>query len=93
MAYGNEINHWCVLCGAGYHACDACSRERNLTPWKALTDTVEHYKIFMVLKNYHNKKIDRKKAKELLSHTDLSDQENFKENTKRLLSEIYSEAI
>ena len=91
MEHGKEINHWCVLCGTGYHACDSCSKEKTFTPWRTLTDTIEHYKIFTVLKDYNNKLIDRDRAKELLSGLDLSGKENYKESSKKVLADIYME--
>jgi len=83
MEHEKEINHWCVLCGTGYHACDTCNKEKTFTPWRALTDTIEHFKIFMVLKDYNNKLINRKQAQELLSTLDLSGKENYKESSKK----------
>lgn len=76
------------MCGIGYHACDSCSKEKNVTPWRSLTDTVEHYKIFMVLRDYKNKLISRAKAKEFLSELDLSDKDNYKDNVKSVLADI-----
>ena len=89
MEHGKEINHWCVLCGTGYHACDSCSKEKTFTPWRTLTDTIEHYKIFTILKDYNNKLIDRDRAKELLSGLDLSEKDNYKESAKKVLADIY----
>ena len=48
-----EINHWCVVCGKGYHACDSCNETKSFTPWRALTDSIEHFKIFTVLKDFN----------------------------------------
>ena len=89
MEHGKEINHWCVLCGTGYHACDSCNKEKTFTPWRTLTDTIEHYKIFTILKDYNNKLIDRDRAKELLSCLDLSEKESYKESSKKVLADIY----
>ena len=89
MEDGKKINHYCVVCGVGYHACDSCVKEKTFTPWRTLTDTIEHFKIFMVLKDYNNKMIDRDQAKNLLSNVDLSGKENFKDSIKRLLADIY----
>lgn len=80
-----------MLCGTGYHACDTCNKEKHYTPWRTLTDTIEHYKIFMVLKDYNNKMIGREKAKELLSELDLSGQDTYKDSAKNLLEDIFSE--
>ena len=57
-----EINHWCVVCGKGYHACDSCNEIKSFTPWRSLTDSIEHFKIFTVLKEpyqtmYNNKEL------------------------------------
>ena len=68
-----EINHWCVVCGKGYHACDSCNETKSFTPWRSLTDTIEHFKLFTILKDYNNKLIDKKEAKKMLSNIDLSD--------------------
>ncbi len=84
-----EINHWCVICGNGYHACDTCNEIKKITPWKKLTDTIEHYKIFTVLKDYNNKVINKREAKKMLSGIDLSGRENFKESAKNLLNDIF----
>lgn len=89
METGRKINHWCVLCGKGYHACDQCSKTTSFTPWRTLTDTLEHFRIFMVLKDYNNKIIDRENAKELLSALDLSGQETYRESARKLLADIY----
>lgn len=86
-----EINHWCVVCGKGYHACDTCNETKSFTPWRTLTDSIEHFKIFTVLKDYNNKLIDKKKAKELLSNLNLSDKDSFKDSSKKLLYEIFNE--
>lgn len=91
MTNNKNINHWCVLCGSGYHSCDTCSQERTATPWRSLTDTMEHYKIFMVLRDYHNQTIDQNTARNLLSECDLSDQETYKDSAKAVLSDIYTD--
>lgn len=88
-----EINHWCVLCGKGYHACDTCSKEKSFTPWRALTDSIEHYKIFMVLKDYNNKLITKDEAKKMLANVNLADKDTYKENVKSLLKDIFEDEI
>ena len=88
-----EINHWCVVCGKGYHACDSCNEIKSFTPWRSLTDSIEHFKIFSVLKDYNNNLIDKNEAKEMLSNIDLSDKDSFKESSKRLIDDIFKEDI
>lgn len=93
MEHRRETNHWCVLCGTGYHACDTCNKVKSFTPWRTLTDTIEHYKIFMILKDYNNKIINREQAKELLLKLDLSDKDTYKDSAKNILVDIYAETI
>lgn len=88
-----EINHWCVVCGKGYHACDSCNETKSFTPWRTLTDSIEHFKIFTILKDYNNKIINKKEAKKMLSNIDLSDKASFKESSRKLLDEILKEDI
>lgn len=90
MEENQKINHWCVVCGKGYHACDSCNKERSFTPWRVLTDTIEHYKIFMILKNYNNQLISKESAQEKLLSMDLTDMEFFKESAKKVLNQIFS---
>lgn len=87
-----EINHWCVICGKGYHACDSCNEIKSFTSWRSLTDTIEHFKIFTILKDYNNKLISANEAKKLLSGIDLSDTDTFKPSAKKVLDEILREA-
>ena len=83
-----EINHWCVLCGKGYHACDSCQEVRLFTPWRALTDSSDHFKVFMTLKNYHNGFISKDEAREFLTQVDISDKDTYKESSRQLINEI-----
>jgi hypothetical protein len=88
-----EINHWCVVCGKGYHACDSCNTTKTFTPWRVLTDTIDHFKIFTTLKDYNNGLINKEEAKELLSNVDLSEKDSFRDGSKKLLNEIFKEDI
>ena len=89
----NKINHWCVVCGKGYHACDSCNEIKSITPWRSLTDTVEHFKLFTVLKDYNNKMISKTEARNLLSNIDLSDKDSFKDSAKNVLDDILKEDV
>lgn len=84
-----EINHWCVVCGKGYHACDACNKTLTFTPWRSLTDSMDHFKIFTILKDYNNGLISGEEARQLLFPLDLSDRDSFTESSKKVLADIY----
>ena len=87
----NKINHWCIICGKGYHACDSCDSVRSFTPWRALADTVEHYQIYMVIKQYNSKLITKSEAKAMLINIDLTEINSFKDSVKTILKEILKE--
>ena len=86
-----EINHYSVVCGKGYHACDSCSEVKTFMPWRILTDTSEHFKIYTVLTEYRDKIITKTKAKEILANCDLTNMDTYKESAKKLLNEILGE--
>lgn len=83
-----EINHFCVLCGKGYHACDSCNDTKAFASWKSLTDTVEHFKIFIILRDFHNGILSKDEAKDKLSEFDLTERSSFKNSAKKVLEEI-----
>ncbi len=84
-----KIDHWCAVCGRGYHACDSCAREKAYTSWRTITDTMEHYKIFMILRDYNAREITGEKAAALLEELDLSGWQNFKPGARRTLESIF----
>lgn len=84
----NKINHWCIICGTGYHACNSCDEVKNFKPWRAFTDTIEHHKIKLVLDDYAAKIIDDKQAKEMLEKCDLTGYEDFVPHIANLIKRI-----
>lgn len=83
-----EINHHCVICGQGYHACDSCDKIHSFTPWRSLADTMNHYKIYLILSDYYHHKIDQSKAQYMLDSCDLTGWQDFKIENKQLIAEI-----
>lgn len=86
----NNINAFCKICGHGYHMCGSCLEQKTFKPWKSVTDTIEHYKIYLAIHKYtisNNKEI----AREELQCCDLSDLENFKPEIKAVIKEIIKE--
>lgn len=86
-----KINHWCIICGKGYHACDTCLQETSFAPWRTLTDSIEHFKVYMVLKSFNNKEIDAKEAKEKLDALNIIGWESFNDSAKNVIKVILSE--
>ena len=89
----NKINLWCIICGTGYHACDSCDSMKSFTPWRAIADTVDHYKIYVIIKQYKSNLITKEEARNMLLNIDLTGMENFKESVKNRLNEILKEEI
>ena len=85
-----ELNATCDICGKKYHVCNSCKEVKSFTPWRTVTDTMQHYLIFLALSEYTKTK-DKEKAKEELSKCDLSELDTFNENIKTAIKEIMAE--
>lgn len=86
-----KINHWCIICGKGYHACDACDEVKTFTPWRRLVDSPEHYQVYLIVRDYGAKLISKAEAKNMLNNTDISDMSSFKDGVRNILTEILRE--
>ena len=85
-----ELNATCDICGKKYHVCNSCKEIKSFTPCRTVTDTLQHYAIFLALSQYTKTK-DKEKAREELSMCDLSDLESFNDNIKTVIKEIMEE--
>ncbi len=83
----DNINSYCVICGTGYHCCISCPENRS-SSWRLITDTENHFKVYMILCDYRDKKITKEVALKQLNNVDITGWENFKEGTKQLIAEI-----
>ena len=90
MAEGN-INAYCSICGVGYSVCNTCKEQKTFKPWRSVTDTIEHYKIYFALHGYTMSK-DREAAKNELKQCDLTGIEGFKPEIRTAIEEIMAEA-
>lgn len=86
----NNINAHCAICNKGYHICNTCKNEKRFKPWRAVTDTIEHYKIYMAIHGYTLTK-NKEQAKAELQSCDLSGLESFKSEIKSVINEIMTE--
>lgn len=86
-----RINHYCIICGKGYHACDSCAEIRKLNPWRLLTDTQSCFQIYGTLGQYQDGIIDKDTAREQLLRHDLSEKDTYKESARKLINEILDE--
>lgn len=88
-----HLNHTCSICGNKYRFCVDCGNATSFTPWRTIVDTMEHYKIYIVIRDYVNKYIDKSEAKLQLSKLDLSELNNFVPDIKIKIDEILKEDI
>jgi len=85
------LNHTCSICGLKYHACDDCKDTKSFTPWRSIVDSIEHYKIYLIIRDYNNNYIDKLQAKYQLSNRDLEGLENFVPEIRLKIEEIIKE--
>lgn len=83
------LNATCDICGKKYHVCKTCEEATSFKPWRTITDTMDHYKIFMVLSAYTKTK-DIETAREDLKKCNLEGKEKFNKNIKKAIDEILS---
>lgn len=85
-----KINAHCAICGAGYHICNTCLQQKTFKSWRVVTDTVEHYKIYMAVHGYTLSQ-DKETAKKELEKCDLSGLEDFNPPIKAVIQEILTD--
>ncbi len=86
-----NINAYCSICGQGYHVCNSCLAQKSFKPWRIITDSMEHYKIYLAIHGYTISG-DKEKAKAELETCDLSGLEHFNPNIKAVIQEIMTES-
>ena len=84
-------NATCAICDSPYYMCLSCKDTMKNSPWKAHTDTSEHYKVFQVISGYSTGVYNKEEAKSKLKTIDLSDLDSFKENIKNIIKDIMRE--
>ena len=87
-----KYNATCAICGKPYKICRTCQEIKSFTPWRTITDTLQHYTLFLVLSEYSRTK-DKAKAKDELLKCDLSEKESFKDSVKNMIDEIMKEDV
>lgn len=84
-----NFNAKCSICGKPYRICHSCQETKLFTPWRAVTDSIECYKIYLAVHSYSISK-DKKSAYEQLKKCDISGLEGFNETIRKSVNEILS---
>lgn len=83
----NNINAFCKICGSGYHVCNSCMSQKTFKPWRSVTDSIDHYKIYLAIHGYTISN-NREKAKKELEECNLSGFDFFKAEIKDAIEDI-----
>ncbi len=83
----NNINAYCTICSKGYHVCNSCLEQKTFRPWRTVTDTIEHYKIYLALHGYTISK-NKEQAKSELEQCDLSGLKSFNPEVRSVIYKI-----
>lgn len=86
----NNINAWCKICGKGYYVCNSCLAQKTIKPWRTITDSAEHFLIYIAIHGYTISN-NKEKAKKELQNCNLSGLEDFKPEIKAVIQEIMAE--
>ena len=87
----NNVNAWCSICGKGYRVCNTCLEQKTFKPWRTVTDSIEHYKIYLAIHGY-TVSGNKETAKSELQDCDLTDINNFKPEIKSVIKEIMADS-
>ena len=84
------LNATCSICSKKYHLCKSCEDIESFSPWRTVTDTIDCYKIFLVLSEYTKTK-NKEQAKKELSTCNLKEKDVFAPHIKAAIDEIMAE--
>ena len=82
----NEFNATCSICGDRYYVCSTCKSTKTLKPWRTITDTVDCYKIYMIIHDYKIGTITKENAKKMLDKCSMPNK--FQPHIKAVIDEI-----
>lgn len=58
-----QSNASCSICGERYYVCNTCKSMKTLKPWRTITDTVDCYKVYMIIHAYKHGTLTRENAR------------------------------
>ena len=84
-----KLNKTCLVCNKQYHHCYSCPTDLQHPSWMELFDKENCKNIFNILSRHGQKMIINEEAKELLNQCDLSQKDNFADNIKNHINQIF----
>lgn len=85
-----QYNATCAICGKPYKMCRSCFDEWRFKPWRAVTDTIDHYKIYLALNGY-TLTGDKDTARSELQVCNLEGKEGFIPEITKAINDILAE--
>lgn len=83
----------CPICNKSFDGCRSCEKY-ELTSWKTICDTENHFNIYVILHRYNvTKKYTKEQARKALLKCDLTGYENFQKNVAESIKNILKEEI
>lgn len=81
-------NAICSVCGKEYYICPDTQRSK-INPWRSITESINCYKIHLVLSDYTNGYTDAyQTAQNLKKNCDLSQKDSFLPNIKKTIDDL-----
>lgn len=86
-----QLNHKCIVCGKLYHSCDSCENIKTYSPWRTVTDTFNHYQIYVTIKSLDSNIISQEEALQELRGLGVTESsyKDWPEGTQRKLDAIF----
>lgn len=85
---GKQNNRTCIICGKQYHYCPNCGEDSSKPTWYFIFHNQNCKNIYNVCTDWRDEKITIEQAYKELSKLDLSDLNNFANDTKNQINEI-----
>lgn len=86
---GKSIKAVCAICGREYDVCLSCKDQNKIKPWRSITDSVDCYKVFLVITQLNNGYISKEEAKSQLEQITFN-KNNLREDVRNKVDEIMS---
>lgn len=77
----------CAICGREYDVCLSCKDQNKIKPWRNISDSMNCYKVFLVLTQLNNGYISNEEAKSQLEQIAFN-KSDLREDVRNKVDEI-----